>query len=120
MNMLIDVRDRCRKATGLALNILSGGNSSSLPLLAGGGMPKEINHFRIGEAIILGRNVLDRSAWPGTRQDTIRIVAEIIELNRNPPSRLGSVGRTLLAASPNLSIAASANAPFAALAVRIL
>lgn len=93
MNMLIDVRDRCRKATGLALNILSGGNSSSLPLLAGGGMPKEINHFRIGEAIILGRNVLDRSAWPGTRQDTIRIVAEIIELESKPSIPIGERGQ---------------------------
>ena len=68
------------KASGLALDLISGSNSSSLPLLASGRMPKEINHFRIGEAIVLGRNVLDRSPWQGTRQDTLRIVAEVIEL----------------------------------------
>jgi len=89
MQTLIDIRDACRKATGLPLDLLSGGNSANLPLLASGGMPKEINHFRIGEAITLGRNVLDRSPWPGTRQDTIRIVAEVIEVARKPSIPIG-------------------------------
>jgi len=89
MQMLVDLRDACRKATGLALDLISGGNSANLPLLASGGMPKEINHFRIGEAITLGRNVLDRSPWPGTRQDTIRIVAEIIEVEYKPSIPIG-------------------------------
>jgi predicted amino acid racemase len=89
MQMLVNIRDDCRKCTGLPLDLLSGGNSANLPLLASGGMPKEINHFRIGEAIILGRNVLDRSPWPGTRQDTVRIVAEVIEVERKPSLPIG-------------------------------
>lgn len=93
MNALIEVRDACRKATGLPLDILSGGNSSALPLLAGGHMPKEINQFRIGEAIILGRNVLDRSPWQGTRQDTFRMVAEVVELERKPSVPIGDRGQ---------------------------
>lgn len=93
MQMLVDLRDACRKATGLPLNLISGGNSANLPLLANGGMPKEINHFRIGEAITLGRNVLDRSPWPGTRQDTIRIVAEVIEVECKPSMPIGARGQ---------------------------
>jgi predicted amino acid racemase len=89
MQMLIDLRDACRDATDLPLDLISGGNSANLPLLASGGMPKEINHFRIGEAITLGRNVLDRSPWPGTRQDTIRVVAEVVEVERKPSIPLG-------------------------------
>jgi ornithine racemase len=89
MQMLVDIRDACRKATGLALEMISGGNSANLPLLASGGMPKEVNHFRIGEAITLGRNVLDRSPWPGTRQDTIRVVAEVVEVERKPSIPIG-------------------------------
>jgi len=89
MQMLVDLRDDCRKASGLALDLISGGNSANLPLLASGGMPKEINHFRIGEAITLGRNVLDRSPWPGTRQDTIRVVAEVIEVGCKPSIPIG-------------------------------
>ena len=93
MGALIDCRDACREASGLPLDVLSGGNSANLPLLASGGMPVEINHFRIGEAIILGRNVLDRSPLPGTRQDGVRIVAEIIEVESKPSIPIGPRGQ---------------------------
>jgi predicted amino acid racemase len=93
MQMLVDIRDTCRKATGLPLNLISGVNSSTLPLLASGGLPKEINYLRIGEAITLGRNVLDRSPWPGTHQDTVRVVAEVIEVERKPSVPIGPRGQ---------------------------
>jgi predicted amino acid racemase len=93
MQALIAIRDTCRKDTGLELNTLSGGNSSSLPLLVSGKMPKEINHFRLGESIALGRNVLDRSPWPGTRQDTFRMVAEVVEVARKPSMPIGDRGQ---------------------------
>ena len=93
MYTLIDCRDACRRATGLQLNLLSGGNSANLPLLMQGGMPPEINHFRIGEAIILGRNVLDRSPLAGTRQDGLRVVAEVIEMESKPSIPIGARGQ---------------------------
>lgn len=100
MEALIDVRDRCREASGLDLNILSGGNSANLPLLASGEMPWEINHFRIGEAIVLGRNVIDRSPWPGTRQDTFRVVAEVVEVERKPSMPIGDRGQDAFGDTP--------------------
>lgn len=93
LEMLIGVRDECRAATGLPLELISGGNSANLPLLATGGMPTGINQLRIGEAIILGRNTLDRSAWPGTRQDTVELVAGVIELERKPSVPIGDSGQ---------------------------
>ncbi len=93
MQALIECRDACREASGLPLETLSGGNSANLPLLTSGGMPPEINHFRIGEAIILGRNVLDRSPLPGTRQDGVRVVAEIIEIEHKPSIPIGPRGQ---------------------------
>ena len=93
MQRLVDIRDACRKATGLPLDLISGGNSSTLPLLVSGGLPEEINHLRIGEAITLGRNVIDRSEWPGTRQDTVRVVAEVIEVERKPSVPIGLRGQ---------------------------
>ena len=93
MQTLVELRDACREVADLPLDLISGGNSAALPLLASGLMPKEINHFRIGEAITLGRNVLDRSPWPGTRQDTIRIVAEVVEVERKPSIPLGQRGQ---------------------------
>lgn len=100
MEALIEVRDRCRAASGLPLNLLSGGNSANLPLLASGDMPKEINHFRIGEAIVLGRNVIDRSPWPGTRQDTFRMVAEVVEVERKPSVPIGDRGQDAFGGTP--------------------
>lgn len=93
MQILIDCRDACRRASGLPLDLLSGGNSANLPLLSSGKMPAEINHFRIGEAILLGRNVLDRSPWPGTRQDGLRVVAEVIEIETKPSIPIGPRGQ---------------------------
>jgi predicted amino acid racemase len=100
MTTLIQVRDRCREATGQELALLSGGNSANLPLLASGTMPKEINHFRIGEAIVLGRNVIDRSPWPGTRQDTFRLVAEVVEVERKPSVPIGETGQDAFGGKP--------------------
>ena len=93
MNRLVELRNACREDTGLPLDLISGGNSANLPLLASGGMPREINHLRIGEAIILGRNVIDRSPWPGTRQDTARVVAEVLEIERKPSVPVGPRGQ---------------------------
>ena len=101
MEALIAVRDRCRKATGLGLELLSGGNSANLPLLLSGEMPKEINHFRIGEAIILGRNVIDRSPWPGTRQDTFKLVAEVVEVESKPSIPIGDLGQDAFGGTPS-------------------
>ena len=81
MTRLVQLRDMARAATGLELGLISGGNSANLPLMMSGAMPSKINNLRIGEAIILGRNTLDRSPWPQTRQDTVEVVAEIIELD---------------------------------------
>lgn len=100
MTKLIEVRDACRKATGLELNLLSGGNSANLPLLASGKMPKEINHFRVGEAIVLGRNVIDRSPWPGTRQDTFVLKAEVIEVGVKPSVPIGETGQDAFGGTP--------------------
>ncbi|HPH97385.1 MAG TPA: alanine/ornithine racemase family PLP-dependent enzyme [Anaerolineaceae bacterium] len=100
MQMLIDVRDACRKATGLELNVLCGGNSANLPLLAEGGMPEEINLLRIGEAIVLGRNVIDRSPWMGTRQDTFKVVAEVVEVERKPSVPVGFRGQDAFGGTP--------------------
>jgi len=93
MKLLVSIRDDCRRETGLELPVLSGGNTSGLPLLASGNMPKAVNHFRIGEGIVLGRNVIDRSPWQGTRQDAFIAVAEVVESHRKPSIPIGNRGQ---------------------------
>lgn len=100
MRQLVDLRDEAESALGIHLPVLCGGNSANLPLLLAGGMPPQINLLRIGESILLGRNVLDRSPFPGTRQDTFRLVAEIIELERKPSLPIGPRGQDAFGGVP--------------------
>ena len=100
MQQLIDIRDNAEAVLGIRLPVLCGGNSANLPLLLEGKMPAQINMLRIGETIILGLNVLDRSPFPGTRQDTFRLVAEIIELEEKPSIPIGMRGQDAFGGVP--------------------
>jgi len=100
MNRLIEIRNIFRETTGLSLPIISGGNSSSLPLVLDNTIPDEINMLRIGEAIVLGRNVIDRSPWPETNQDTFIFEAELIEVLEKPSVPIGNIGQDAFGNSP--------------------
>ena len=93
MKLLVDTVQVCREASGLALPVVCGGNSSGLPILAEGRLPSEVNLYRVGEAIVLGRNVIDRSPWQGTRQDTVIAVAEVVEAEIKPSMPIGERGQ---------------------------
>ncbi len=101
MQMLVDWAQRIEDVTGVKMETVSGGNSSSLPLLASGEMPKEINHLRIGEGILLGRETVERSPWPGTVQDAFRLEAEIIELKEKPSVPIGPTGQDAFGRKPH-------------------
>ncbi len=62
------------------LPMISGGSSSVLPLLLEGTLPKAINHFRIGEAIFLGTDIVNGGTLPGLRDDVVLLEAEIAEV----------------------------------------
>ncbi len=64
MDELVYYADEIEGRFGISLAYLSGGNSSSLPLIAEGGMPARINHVRIGEGILLGRETVERHPCP--------------------------------------------------------
>lgn len=100
MNQLIDLQATIQTKHGISFSMISGGNSANLPLLISGGMPVGINHLRLGESIQLGRNVLDRSPFPGTRQDTYRIVAHVVELETKPSLPVGSRGQDAFGGIP--------------------
>jgi predicted amino acid racemase len=72
----------------------SGGNSANLPWLADGGTPGRINHLRLGEALLLGREPLSRSPIPGLHTDAITLVAEVIESKQKPRHPWGTRQRT--------------------------
>lgn len=86
MAALVRAFRAAEQAVGRKLDILSGGSTTALPMLLSGKLPPEINHLRIGEAILTGRDLPD--LWgtqvPGCGCDTLTLEAHAIECNRKP------------------------------------
>lgn len=75
------------------LHMISGGSSAVLPLVLDGSLPDPINHFRIGEAIFLGTDLINGGTLPGLRDDAIVLEAEIAEIKEKglaPPGETGT------------------------------
>lgn len=71
------------------LPLISAGSSSSLPLLVDGSLPRQINHFRVGESVFLGTNLIQGGILEGLRGDAIRLEAEIVEIKEKGMVPLG-------------------------------
>jgi predicted amino acid racemase len=95
----------------LRLPWCSGGNSANLPWLAAGGDPGRINHLRLGEALLLGREPLGRTAIPGLHTDAITLVAEVIEARAKPSQPWGERRHTSFARAPTGVAAAASSHP---------
>lgn len=62
------------------LRMISGGTSITLPLVEKGTVPKDVNHFRVGEAAFFGVSPLDNEQFMDLHTDTFEFKANIIEL----------------------------------------
>jgi len=80
--------------------VLSGGNSSCLPILLKQGMPVGINHFRLGESLLLGVNVLDRTRLEDLDEGAFELKVEIIEIQRKPSVPSGSIAQNAFGEKP--------------------
>ena len=89
MDRLAKLAETVEKRFGIALRWVSGANSSGLELIASGHMPGRINHARIGEGILLGRETVTRRPWPDTHQDAFVLHAEVLELKNKPSLPVG-------------------------------
>lgn len=90
---LVELAEEVEAHCNIKFEYLSAGNSSSLKLMASGKMPKRINHFRIGEGILLGRETVYREVWPETYQDAFVLYSEIIERKLKPSVPIGVIGQ---------------------------
>ena len=97
---LLALAEEARRVTGLPLPIVSGGNTSSLPLLWEGGLPAGLTNLRIGEGILLGVETLARQPLPGLRQDAFRLAAEVIEVQRKPSVPIGEICQDAFGRTP--------------------
>ncbi|POZ88810.1 alanine/ornithine racemase family PLP-dependent enzyme [Petrotoga sibirica] len=92
MERLVKIKEEIQRETGKTLEIISGGNTAALPLIEKGSLPKGVNQYRLGESIICGTDATNNRNVPGTRQDTIILEAEIVELKEKPSVPYGNIG----------------------------
>ena len=93
LTFLVDGAEAAEQAIGRKLDIISGGSSINLLLLRDGiiQMPPRINHLRLGGSIAnpmnmrLGRNF----TFPGLREDSLRLTAEIVEIHEKASAPKG-------------------------------
>lgn len=103
MSRLVALAEDVERSFRFAPMLISGINSSGLELIATGAMPARVNHARIGEAILLGRETARRRPWPGTRQDAFVLRAEILECKRKPSVPLGETSEDAFGRLPSFA-----------------
>jgi ornithine racemase len=79
------------------LIFISGGSSITLPLIDKINFPKEVNHFRVGEAVFFGTSPLTGKRYKNLSTDNFEFEANILELelkNSVPEGKLseGNIG----------------------------
>ena len=88
------------KKYNLKLNIISGGNSSSVELLLENKLPKKINNLRLGESLAFGREAAYGNHIDGCHGDAITLEAEIIELKEKDSVPKGEIGMNAFGEKP--------------------
>lgn len=93
MNELIADAEMIEKEIGRKLDIISGGATTSFPMVLSGTMPKRINNLRMGEGIILAKDLKDlfRIDMSFMYQDAFTLRAQIIELKDKPSYPVGEL-----------------------------
>lgn len=102
LQILLDIKKRIREKLGINLDLISGGNSSTIPMLMNHTLPKGINNLRIGEAIMLGRETAYGKQIPGTYPDAFVLESELIESKTKPSYPIGTIGMNSFGEIPKI------------------
>ncbi len=92
MNELIALARRVEERIGRQLEVVSGGATSSFPLVHRGTMPQGVNHLRMGETLLLAREL--QMDWGIRDMDylhmgVLTLRAEVIEVRDKPTYPIG-------------------------------
>ncbi len=93
LNRLVAIAKAIEQEIGRTLDIVSGGGTSTLPMIMDETIPEGINHLRVGEGIVNARDLQD--IWgislPMFRRDNYVIKAQIIEIKEKPTYPIGEI-----------------------------
>lgn len=93
LGLLCDVASEIESHIGRKLEIISGGATSSLPLLLEGKMPEKVNHLRLGEGILLNMDLPEIWGIPfqNLHQDAFVLNAQVVEIKTKPSYPVGEI-----------------------------
>lgn len=92
LTKLISIATEIENKYNIKLDIISGGNSSSIYLVNNNTIPKGINNLRFGESIVLGNETAYGARIEGSGNDCFTLSAEIVELKEKPSIPIGEIG----------------------------
>ena len=97
---LVEIAEEIEQKYGMKLDVISGGNSSSIYLIQKNQIPQRVNQVRLGEAIVLGTESAYGERIEGTYSDAFTFAAEIVELKEKPSVPIGEIGRDAFGGVP--------------------
>ncbi len=103
LQKLVDFKHAIKDQFDYKIDLISGGNSSSLYLLEPDteGLPDEVNMLRIGEAFVLGGETAYGQPIANMYNDIFTLKAEIIEYRDKPSLPIGNVGQDAFGNKPS-------------------
>ena len=92
LNIFLTLTQRIEELAGYPLPFISGGNSSSIPVLLFEHTPFNFTNLRLGEALILGRETACGKELSALYQDVVTLEAELVEVQEKPSYPIGEIG----------------------------
>ena len=92
LGQLVEVARDIEEKYNIKLDIVSGGNSSSVYLIDDGGLPEGINNIRLGEGFVLGNDTSQGRRLMETSNRAFILKAQIVELKDKPSMPIGEIG----------------------------
>jgi len=93
LNELVEIAERIEEKIGRELEFISGGATSTLTTIMDGQLPSRINLLRIGEGILLARDL--QEVWDYDmsylHKDVFVLRAEVIEVRDKPTHPVGEI-----------------------------
>lgn len=74
---------------------ISGGSSVTVPLLLRKSIPSGINHFRLGETLFFGNDLITGRTIRGMKPNLFTLHAEIVEMMNKPLVPFGELGKNV-------------------------
>lgn len=94
-SQLVLYRELMRLKFGVDVPLISAGTSAVLPMALDGSLPCAVNHFRIGETVFLGNDLIRGGTLAGMRSDVVTLEAEVVEVGEKssvPPGEIQDIG----------------------------